>query len=57
MRFIYTERLQIRFNETIENMELRGMTNKEIMSWVRTYRKWFGISDTDMEYITNYYRD
>ena len=55
MRWIYTERLEIRFNNTLENMELRGICSKEIMSWVKTYRTWFGISDRDMKYITNYY--
>lgn len=55
MKWIHTERLEIRFNNTLENMELQGKSNQEILSWVRTYRTWFGISATDMEYITNYY--
>ena len=55
MRWIYTERNDILFNQKVENLDLRGVSNKEIISWITTYRAWFGIKESDMEYIRSYF--
>ena len=57
MRFIYTERNDIFFNKKVENLDLQGVTNKEILAWITTYRNWFGIKECDMKYIRLYFLD
>ena len=55
MRFIYTEINDILFNQKVENLDLQGVSNKEILAWITTYRAWFGIKESDMQYIQRYF--
>ena len=55
MKFIRTQRNQLLFNKTIENMDLQGISSEKIILWVRNHRARFGIREKDMQYMIKYF--